>query len=71
MLKLMVYTNLIQTQLSCKKVCGLQQGHCEKRCEIQSGRQEMAVMEANSKNFNPNNSGEFVLPSPRFTTIWH
>jgi len=25
-------------------VCGLQEGHCEKRCEIQGGGQEMAVM---------------------------
>jgi len=27
-----------------KKVCGPQEGHCEKRCEIQGGGQEMAVM---------------------------
>jgi len=27
-----------------KKVCDLQEGHCEKRCEIQGGSQEMAVM---------------------------
>ena len=27
-----------------KKVCGLQECCCEKRCEIQSGGQEMAVM---------------------------
>jgi len=25
-----------------KKVCGPQEGHCEKRCEIQGGGQEMA-----------------------------
>jgi len=25
-------------------VCGPQEGHCEKRCEIQGGSQEMAVM---------------------------
>jgi len=27
-----------------KRVCGPQEGHCEKRCEIQGGGQEMAVM---------------------------
>ena len=27
-----------------KKVCGSQEGHCKKRCEIQGGGQEMAVM---------------------------
>jgi len=31
-------------QLSCKKVCGPQEGYCEKCCEIQAGSQEMAVM---------------------------
>ena len=31
-------------QPSCKKVCGPQKGYGEKRCEIQSGGQEMAVM---------------------------
>ena len=31
-------------QPSCKKVCGPQKGYCEKRCEIQAGGQEMAVM---------------------------
>jgi len=30
-----------QKQLSCKKMCG---PCCEKRCEIQGGGQEMAVM---------------------------
>jgi len=30
----------------------------------------MAVM-TNGKNFNNNNSGEFVLLSPHFTRIWH
>jgi len=29
-------------QPSCKKVCGPQEGHSEKRCEIQGGGQEMA-----------------------------
>jgi len=33
-----------QKQPSCKKVYGPQEGHCEKRCEIQSGSQEMAEM---------------------------
>jgi len=27
-----------------KKVCSPEEGHCEKRCEIQVGSQEMAVM---------------------------
>ena len=27
-----------------KKVCGPQKGHCEIRCEIQGGGQEMAVI---------------------------
>ena len=31
-------------QQSCKKVCGPQKGYGEKRCEIQGGGQEMAVM---------------------------
>jgi len=34
--------NLIQPAV--KKVCGPQEGHCEKRCEIQGGGQEMAMM---------------------------
>ena len=33
-----------QKQPSCKKRCGPQKGHGEKRCEIQGGGQEMAVM---------------------------
>jgi len=31
---------LIQKQPNYKKVCGPQEGHCEKRCEIQGGGQE-------------------------------
>ena len=31
-------------QPAVKKVCGPQKGYGEKRCEIQSGGQEMAVM---------------------------
>ena len=31
-------------QPSCKKQCGPQKGYGEKRCEIQGGSQEMAVM---------------------------
>jgi len=49
-----------------------QKGHSEKRCEIQGGGQEMAVIVGyNGKIFNNNNSGEIVLPSPLFTRIWH
>ena len=33
-----------QKQSSCKKRCGPQKGLGEKRCEIQGGGQEMAVM---------------------------
>ena len=33
-----------QKQPSCKKRCGPQKGDGEKRCEIQVGGQEMAVM---------------------------
>ena len=36
--------NLIQNSQAVKKVCGPQKGHGEKRCEIQGGGQEMAVM---------------------------
>jgi len=42
-------------------VSGPQECCCEKRCEIQSGGQEMAVMVG--KNFNNNNSGEFGAKS--------
>ena len=35
---------LIQNSQAVKKVCGPQKGYGEKRCEIQSGGQEMAVM---------------------------
>ena len=31
-------------QPNCKKKCGPQKGYGEKRCEIQGGSQEMAVM---------------------------
>jgi len=43
-------------------VCGPQECCCEKRCEIQSGGQEMAMMVAKGKIFN-NNSGEFGAES--------
>ena len=39
---LIVY--LIQNSQAVKKVCGPQKGYGEKRCEIQGGGQEMAVM---------------------------
>ena len=38
------YKNLIQNSQAVKKVCGPQKGYGEKRCEIQGGGQEMAVM---------------------------
>ena len=36
--------NLIQNSQAVKKVCGPLKGYGEKRCEIQGGGQEMAVM---------------------------
>ena len=38
------YNYLIQNSQAVKKVCGPQKGYGEKRCEIQGGGQEMAVM---------------------------
>ena len=37
-------SNLIQNSQAVKKECGPQKGYGEKRCEIQGGGQEMAVM---------------------------
>ena len=39
-----VNENLIQNSQAVKKQCGPQKGYGEKRCEIQGGGQEMAVM---------------------------
>ena len=44
MIKKIVNTNLIQNSQAVKKVCGPQKSYGEKRCEIQGGGQEMAVM---------------------------
>ena len=44
MIALHVLCNLIQNSQAVKKVCGPQKGYGEKRCEIQGGGQEMAVM---------------------------
>ena len=38
------YIYLIQNSQAVKKQCGPQKGYGEKRCEIQGGGQEMAVM---------------------------
>ena len=38
------YLHLIQNSQAVKKQCGPQKGYGEKRCEIQGGGQEMAVM---------------------------
>ena len=35
---------LIKNSQAAKKECGPQKGHGEKRCEIEGGSQEMAVM---------------------------
>jgi len=32
----------VRRNMGCKKVTSPQEGHCEKRCEIQGGGQEMA-----------------------------
>ena len=42
--ELSIYIYLIQNSQAVKKVCGPQKGYGEKRCEIQGGGQEMAVM---------------------------
>ena len=39
-----IYIYLIQNSQAVKKVCGPHKGYGEKRCEIQGGGQEMAVM---------------------------
>ena len=39
-----VTANLIQNSQAVKKECGPEKGYGEKRCEIQGGGQEMAVM---------------------------
>ena len=44
MVKTLAINNLIQNSQAVKKVCGPQKGYGEKRCEIQGGGQEMAVM---------------------------
>ena len=38
------YKYLIQNSQALKKECGPEKGYGEKRCEIQGGGQEMAVM---------------------------
>ena len=38
------YLYLIQNSQAVKKECGPEKGYGEKRCEIQGGGQEMAVM---------------------------
>ena len=40
----LLHIYLIQNSQAVKKVCGPQKGYGEKRCEIQGGGQEMAVM---------------------------
>jgi len=47
-------------QPSCKKVCAPEEGHCEKRGEIQGGNQDMAVM---ANFFYYENLGEFGAKS--------
>ena len=54
-------SDIYSKQPGCKKRCHpIQNGQCEKSCEIKGGGQEMAVMVCiDSKNFNNNNSGKF------------
>jgi len=40
----LLFPNLIQNNPAVKKSVQPHKGHCEKRCEIQGGCQEMAVM---------------------------
>ena len=42
--KTLLLLHLIQNSQTVKKECGPQKGYGEKRCEIQGGGQEMAVM---------------------------
>jgi len=65
---------LIQNSPAVKKVCTPKKAIVKKRCEIQGGSQEMAefvLIQPFLGKFVSDNSGEFVLPSPRFTMIWH
>ena len=39
-----IVINIIQNSQAVKKECGPEKGYGEKRCEIQGGGQEMAVM---------------------------
>ena len=39
-----IYAHLIQNSQAVKKECDPEKGYGEKRCEIQGGGQEMAVM---------------------------
>ena len=43
-MRLLIIINLIQNSQAVKKVCSPQKGYDEKRCKIQGGGQEMAVM---------------------------
>jgi len=64
-----VVSNLKQNSIAVKKVCGPQECYCEKKSEIQSGSQEMAVMIGKWQKFNQVNL--HVFPSPSFTRIRH
>ena len=58
-----IYCYLNQNSQAVKKECGPQKGQGEKRCEIQGGGQEMAVMVGLWKIFYYDNSGEFGAES--------
>ena len=62
--------NLIQKQPNCKKkLCSPQEGHCEKDVKSKVAAKKWLWWQIKSKNFNNDNSGKFVLPSPHFTMI--
>ena len=55
---IMLYAYTQKTALLLKKCSPVQNGQCEKSCQIKGGGQEMAVMvQVDGKKFNNNNLG--------------
>ena len=76
----MVFSNLVRFKALykyicswlLKKVCGLvQNGQCEKSCEIKGGGQEMAVMVQDDEKYFNSNSGQFAMFYPNFIRNQH
>jgi len=44
LLLMLAWCSMQAFQSSCKNICAPQENHCEKRCEIQSGGQEIAMI---------------------------